>query len=153
MNNETQRYFSTKTYDNFPCSHRRWRHKGHCSFIHGYSRSFSFTFSCTQLNENGFVMDFGELSWLKAWLTDNFDHTMLIDSSDPLKDNFLILEMNGACKLVVYEDVGMEGTCKYVFDFVTQQLIERTNGRVILVEIEVRENNKNSAIYSLLRKH
>ena len=138
---------STKTYRNFPCAHRRWRHVGHCAHVHGYSRSFSFTFRCTERTENGFVMDFGSLKPVKAWLTEQFDHTLLLDADDPLLGDFEALQAKGACTLVVYDDVGMEGTAQYVYEWVSAWLSQATAGRVQLEQVECRENDKNSAIY------
>ena len=136
---------SSKTFDNFPCSHRRYAHDGHCAFVHGYSRSFTFWFRCNEQTENGFVMDFGDLGEIKSWLEEHFDHTLLLDSDDPLLPDFKALESKGACKLVVFKDVGMEGTCEFVKEHMDQWLEQKTNGRVWLHSIEVRENNKNSA--------
>ena len=138
---------STKTYTNFPCAHRRWRHEGHCAHIHGYSRSFCFVFAATQRTDNGFVMDFGALKPVKQWLESQFDHTLLLDADDPLLADFQALESQGACRLVVYDDVGMEGTARYVFDWVSAWVQEATNDRVRLEQVECRENDKNSAIY------
>jgi 6-pyruvoyltetrahydropterin/6-carboxytetrahydropterin synthase len=136
---------SSKTFRNLPCSHRRHRHDGHCAFIHGYSRSFTFWFRAKQLTVNGFVMDFGDLKAVKSWLEDRFDHTMLLDADDPLIPEFKELESKGACKLVVYPDVGMEGTARYVMDWVGDWVQSETDGRVWLHSVEVRENDKNSA--------
>lgn len=136
---------SSKTFRNYPCAHRRHRHDGHCAWIHGYSRSFTFWFRSTERTVNGFVMDFGDLKPVKAWLEDHFDHTLLIDSTDPLMSDFRKLEADGACKLVVYDDVGMEGTCQFVMEWVDEWLKKETGGRVWLHSIEVRENDKNSA--------
>ena len=37
---EFEEYFtSTKSYYNFPCAHRQYRHDGNCHLIHGYSLS------------------------------------------------------------------------------------------------------------------
>ena len=142
-------YKSSKTFNNFPCSHRRHAHAGHCSWVHGYSRSFTFWFDCFDLEPGtGFVMDFGDLKDVKAWLEDLFDHTLLLDKSDPLLEDFIALEEKGACKLTILEDVGMEGTAKFVFDHVSKVIDEKTRGRVSLISVECRENEKNSAIYS-----
>lgn len=138
-------YESSKTFRNYPCSHRRFRHKGHCAFVHGYSRSFKFWFRSSERTENGFVLDFGSLGAIKNWLEEKFDHTLLLDDQDPLLPKFRELENLGACKLTVFEDVGMEGTARYVKDMVDAWLIETTGGRVWLHSIEVRENDKNSA--------
>ena len=136
---------SSKTFRNYPCAHRRHKHDGHCAFIHGYSRSFTLWFRSHERTENGFVMDFGALGPVKDFLEHHFDHTFLVDSSDPLVKEFRELESKGACKLVVYQDVGMEGTCEFVGEWVEQWLLEETGGRVWLHSIEVRENDKNSA--------
>lgn len=138
-------YSSSKTFRNYPCAHRRWQHKGHCAFVHGYSREFTIWFQCSKRTENGFVMDFGDLSEVKDWLTDKFDHTLLLDKDDPLLPNFEVLEKMGACRLTVFDDVGMEGTAKYIYDYVQTWVQQRTNGRVSIISVEVRENDKNSA--------
>ena len=53
-----------------------------------------------------------------------------------------------ACRLVVYEDVGMEGSALFVYDWVSAWLVEATEGRVQLESVECRENDKNSATYA-----
>lgn len=140
---------SSKTFRNFPCAHRRFRHDGHCAWVHGYSRSFTLWFRTHEPTENGFVMDFGKLKPVKAWLEETFDHTLLLDTGDPLIDQFRAIEEQGGCKLVVFDDVGMEGTCRHVKDWVDRWLETETGGRVWLHSVEVRENDKNSARLSL----
>ena len=45
FDNVTEECFtSTKSFWNFPCAHRQYRHDGNCHLIHGYSRSFHFVF-------------------------------------------------------------------------------------------------------------
>jgi 6-pyruvoyltetrahydropterin/6-carboxytetrahydropterin synthase len=142
-------YRSSKTLNNFPCSHRRHVHKGHCAFVHGYSRSFTFWFEADELAPGtGFVMDFGQMKEVKAWLDYRFDHTLLLDEDDPLLGKFRDLEKLGACRIITFDSVGMEGTAKYVFDNVRRMIRIQTHGRVRLVSVECRENNKNSAIYA-----
>ena len=136
---------SSKTYRNYPCSHRRHLHDGHCAHIHGYSRSFTFWFRCSERTENGFVMDFGDLKPVKAWLEERFDHTLLLDAADPLLPRFRELEELGACRLTIFDDVGMEGTAEYVMGHIGAWVSEATGGRVWLHSVEVRENDKNSA--------
>ena len=92
-------------------------------------------------------MDFGQLKPVKAWLEAHFDHTLLLDADDPLLPSFRELEAAGACRLVVYDDVGMEGSARFVFDWVDEWVREATDGRVRLESVECRENDKNSAIY------
>ena len=139
---------STKTFRNLPCAHRRWRHPGHCAQVHGYSREFKLVFRCTERDATGFVMDFGALKPVKAFLEEHFDHPLLLDEDDPLLPRFRELESQGACRLVTLPDVGMEGSAEFVFQWVSAWLLETVGGRVQLESVECRENDKNSAVYS-----
>ena len=141
-------YTSTKAFHNYPCAHRQWRHDGNCALIHGYSRSFHFVFACQERDRCGFVVDFGDLKWLKAFLDAHFDHTLLICSDDPLRPTFEGLDAAGACKLVILPyGVGMEDTAQALCEFADAGLREQTKGRAWVVSVEARENDKNSGIY------
>lgn len=139
---------STKTFRDFPCAHRQFRHKGNCALIHGYSRSFHFVFAAQTQDACGFVVDFGDLKWLSAWLTEKFDHTLLIEEQDPYLSIFQDLHDRGVCNLVVPpHGVGMEGSAKWVCEEADKGLRARTRGRCWVVSVEARENEKNSAVY------
>ena len=140
-------YRSTKTYHFLPCAHRQWRDKGHCKFVHGYDRSVQLVFQCTELDDKCWVMDFGGLKPVKAFLEDLFDHTLLINEDDPEMDFFKEMERRELCKLRVLPNIGMEGSAKYIFDWVEAWLQKETDGRVQVYSVECRENEKNSAIY------
>lgn len=148
---DTAHYTSTKSYYNFPCAHRQWRHGGHCAYVHGYSRSFHFEFQCQELDANGFVMDFGGLKEIKAFLEEWFDHTLLLNEDDPLLEQFRALEEQGACKLKLLPHVGMEGTARFVYEQANQMIQTATGGRVWITQVEVRENDKNSARFTPLK--
>lgn len=138
---------STKRYENFPCCHRQWRHEGSCSLVHGYSRSFTIIFGATQLDKCGFVMDFGKLRDVKAWLEYVFDHTCLINDDDPELKTFQELHQKGVLSLRTLPNVGMEGTAQFVLEAVHAMVSEATDKRVFVVAVEARENSKNSAWY------
>lgn len=144
-------YRSTKSFWNFPCAHRQWKHPGHCKYVHGYSRSFHFLFESTNdaLDACGFVQDFSDLKDLGEWLKDKFDHTLLLNPDDPLLGDFRKLESEAACKIVVVPTgVSMEGTAQWVFETWAPIIKQRSNGGVRLVQVEVKENDKNSGIYA-----
>lgn len=138
---------STKVFTGLSCAHRRWRHKGHCSQVHGYDRTVTIEFGAKQRDDNGFVMDFGGLKPVKAWLESQFDHTLLLDNDDPLLSDFRALEAKGACKLVTFDDVGMEGSAQYICEYVNRWLTAETAHRVYVVSVTVAENAKNSGTY------
>ena len=76
-------YTCSKSFDGFPCCHRQPNHEGHCRFVHGYSRSFTCWFGASELDANGFVVDFSSLKELRKQLKHQFDHTFLANSDDP----------------------------------------------------------------------
>lgn len=140
---------STKTFNNYPCAHRQWRHRGNCKLIHGYSRSFHFVFGAVNQDACGFVVDFGDLEWLKHYLEMMFDHTLLLCHDDPHLDVFHELHSEGVCELRIMKyGVGMEGTAQEVCEFADEHLRVLTKGRAWVISVEARENDKNSAIYT-----
>lgn len=141
-------YQSTKTFHNYPCAHRQYRHKGNCALVHGYSRAFHFVFEGATRDSCGFVVDFGDLKWLKDFLEDKFDHTLLLPPDDPELSVFEALAGRGACKLVVLPyGVGMEDTAQFIGEWADNELRTRTKGRCWIVSVESRENDKNSGIW------
>ena len=143
-----KQFRSTKSYYNYPCSHRQWRHDGHCAFIHGYSRSFHFVFEAETLDKCGFVVDYGGLKELKSHLDHMFDHTLLLNEDDPLMEDFKALEAKGACAIrTIPHGIGMEGTAQYLCEYADDLVRTKTKGRAWVVSCESRENDKNSSIY------
>jgi 6-pyruvoyltetrahydropterin/6-carboxytetrahydropterin synthase len=141
-------YQSTKTFSNYPCAHRQWRHDGNCALVHGYSRSFRFVFGAETRDHCGFVCDFGDLKWLRDHLEMMFDHTLLLCQDDPLLPQFQEIEKAGgaAIRILPY-GVGMEDTAQYVCEFADAELRKRTKGRAWVLSVEAIENDKNSAYY------
>lgn len=138
---------STKTFHGLPCAHRQWRDTGHCKFVHGYDRTVKMTFDCLELDDKWWVMNFSGLKAIKKWLEDLFDHTLLINEDDPEMEFFKEMQSRGICKLTVLPNIGMEGSAKYIYDYVSNWLNDETGSRVRLVSVECIENNKNSAMY------
>ena len=71
-----------KTYSDIPFAHRQHRHDGHCALIHGHNWAFTLTFACTAPDENGFVVDFGKLKFLRHWITTHLDHACVFNADD-----------------------------------------------------------------------
>ena len=140
-------FTSTKRFTDFPCTHRQWLAESHCKYVHGYSREFYFEFQSTELTKEGWVVDFGGLKEVKAWLEYMFDHTFLAAEDDPYLSLFKDMDENSIIQLRTLPNVGMEGTAKYVYDTVNEIIRVKTNGRAWVKLVQVSENEKNSAIY------
>ena len=142
-----EKFISTKRLTGYPCTHRQWRADSHCRFVHGYSREFYLEFESSSLTEEMWVMDFGGLDEVKEWLAYMFDHTFLVSQDDPFLEKFKELDLSGVIQMRVLPNVGMEGTAKFVYNKLSEIIKDQTSGRVWISKIEVRENDKNSAIY------
>lgn len=142
-----KKFKSTKRFTGFPCTHRQWRASSHCRYVHGYSREFYFEFEGKELTPEGWVVDFGGLKELKTWLDHVFDHTFLVAQDDPCLEDFKRLDKEGVLQLRVLPNPGMEGSALYVYEEASRILKKLYGDRAWITLVEVRENEKNSAIY------
>jgi len=144
-------YFSTKTYGHnigLSACFRQPNAHSHCKFLHGYSLAFRFTFGCRELDDRNWVVDFGGLKPLKAWLEDTFDHKVVLDKDDPFMDTFKILENAGLAELTIVDGVGVEKFAEHAYNFADDLVNEMTDGRCWVVSVECMEHGANSAIYN-----
>lgn len=145
----------TKSYRDLPAAHRQPKHDGHCRWIHGHSWGFDITFTCGELDENGFVIDVGKLGVVKDFLEDTFDHTLLLNVDDPFRNEiteFVLSYRDDLAKIRAVPNCGMEGLAEYVYvmvvgliDAESFDVTFRRNLRV--VEVTCWEDSKNSATY------
>jgi 6-pyruvoyltetrahydropterin/6-carboxytetrahydropterin synthase len=149
--NRQVRYRSTKTYDHnegLSCCFRQWRAvHSHCQLIHGYALAFKFVFATSELDERNWCFDFGGLKDVKNWLHDHFDHTMVVAEDDPHLSTFKSLAASNIVDLRILPAVGCEAVAHFVFCHVNAVVRDKTEGRVWVESVEVREHGGNSALY------
>jgi len=119
----------------------------HCGFLHGYFLTAKFWFTCNELDERNWVMDFGSLKELKKDLENQFDHTLVVSSSDPFLEDFKALDLKGLCDLRIMNGVGIEKFAEYCFHLAEMHVNKKTSGRAWVTKVEVWEHPKNSAIF------
>ena len=135
-----------KVYADIPFAHRQHLHDGHCAFIHGHNWSIGVTFACEEVDENGFVIDFGKLHFIRDWLKDNLDHACVLNESDPLRET-LVNAAPGAWKPYVVPNCSCEGLAEHLFGVFNALVKTHSQSRVRVVAIEIFEDSKNSARY------
>lgn len=143
-------YYSTKTFGNdrgFSCAFRQWRADSHCNQVHGYSLGFRFIFESSELDYRNWVYDFGNTKWIKTYLEETFDHTLVVATDDPLLPVFEELDRMGGATLRVMSGVGCEKFAEMLYHDFSAHVNEETKGRVRLKSVEVFEHGSNSAIY------
>lgn len=144
------KYLSTKTYGHevgLSACFRQWRANSHCRYLHGYALSVRLEFEADELDHRNWVVDFGSLKPVKAWLQETFDHKTVVAEDDPHLDLFAKMEAIGLIELVVVKAVGCEAFARLIFDHVTGWMAdEGLSPRARLTLVEVREHGANSAM-------
>ena len=137
-------YRVTKNYGHsrgFSCAFRQWSADSHCKNLHGYSLGFKIVVESPTLDINNWVYDFGNFEFLDKWLSENFDHTLLIAKDDP--ELQLLKSLNKvAAKVIVLDKISCEYFAEITFKFIQQSLAELD---VEVVSVEVSEHESNSA--------
>ena len=144
------KYKSSKRFGPITTGHRQWRDKGHCSYVHGYGRYVRLTFEATELDERGWVMDFGDLRDVKSWIESEWDHRTLIAADDPAIPELKTLEEVGGINLNILPEgylPGIEESCRYLYDKLNPVIQRKTNNRVVITRVEIWETEKNQAEY------
>ena len=144
------KYKSSKRFGPITTGHRQWRDKGHCSYVHGYGRYVRLTFEATELDERGWVMDFGDLRDVKSWIESEWDHRTLIAADDPVIPELKALEKVGGINLNILPKgylPGIEESCRYLYDKLNPMIQRKTNNRVEITLVEIWETEKNQAEY------
>jgi 6-pyruvoyltetrahydropterin/6-carboxytetrahydropterin synthase len=109
-----------------------------------------------ELDEKNWVFDFGGMKRAeskidgmnpKAWFDYMFDHTTIIAQDDPYLSLFEQMDAQGTIQLRILPTVGAEKFAEYVYNKVNDFVQIETSGRVKVISVEARENEKNSAIY------
>jgi len=146
-------FYSTKTYGHniglSACFRQPHADHSHCRFLHGYSLQFKFTFAAAELDKRNWVVDFGGLKPLKAWLEETFDHKVVLDENDPMMYHFETLQQAGVAELTVLNGVGVEKFAEHAYNYANKLVKEMTDGRCWVVSVECAEHGANSAIYSI----
>ncbi|MGE9296351.1 MAG: 6-pyruvoyl trahydropterin synthase family protein [Puniceicoccales bacterium] len=136
-----------KTYADIPFAHRQPYHDGHCAFIHGHNWTLTVTFACRERDQNGFVIDYGKLGFIKEWINDNLDHACVFRRDDPLRIQ-LVAAAPEAWKVYLVEDCSNEGLAMHIHEVLDKLVREASEGRVWVAEIDLLEDSKNAARYT-----
>lgn len=140
----------SKVYRDIPFAHRQPRHSGHCSLIHGHNWAIHLKFACRETDDNGFVIDFGGLGFVRDWLYERLDHACLFEEGDPMRD-VLVTAAPDLWKPYTVPNASAEGIARHLYEALNKLVQEHTMGRVWLVEVTVEEDARNAATYRVTK--
>lgn len=139
-----------KSYRDIPFAHRQHHHDGHCALIHGHNWAITLTFACRETDVNGFVVDFGKLRYLKSWIEEHLDHACLFNQDDPEREA-LLKAAGDLFKAYILPNCSCEGLAKHLYGVFNPMVRDATDGRVWITAVEIEEDSKNSACFSLAK--
>ena len=150
-------FVSTKVFDGFSCCFRQWKATTtHCQYLHGYGVSFKVWFE-GDLDERNWVWDFGGMKRAKTkidgkspkeWMDWMFDHTIIVAEDDPYINTLQQLDNAGIAQVRTVPATGAEKFAEFIYHKLNKFVKEETDNRVRVAQVEFREHNKNSAIYT-----
>lgn len=95
------------------------RHSGKCRHLHGHSVKASITVAAPDLNEQGMVCDFADISAVVTHFIDaELDHNLLLHRDDPLVP---VLEKTGERFRLLNEHPTAEYLAKLIFRYTQEQ--------------------------------
>jgi 6-pyruvoyltetrahydropterin/6-carboxytetrahydropterin synthase len=83
----------------------------------------------------------------KAWMDYLLDHTTLIAEDDPYMDTFKQMDKDGIIQLRILPSTGCERFAEYLYNKLSPWVESDSKGKVRIIQVEVNEHAKNSAIY------
>lgn len=97
------------------------KHPERCRYPHGHSRTIEVVVTSDSLDENGMVLDFKALKLAVKQHIDRYDHSMAINSEDPLREAMTKVYPDS---LVIFEgqEPTTEAIAKEIYDFVADVL-------------------------------
>lgn len=132
----------------FECAHRlvsSWSKK--CQQIHGHSYKLELFLQSDELNEDGMVIDFGQIKQLFQEELEFFDHQLVLSEEDPMLD-FLTSDIEIDGLVLVPFNPTAENMAKYFFDKLTELFYANEEIRHIKIKsVRIHETETGWAEY------
>jgi 6-pyruvoyltetrahydropterin/6-carboxytetrahydropterin synthase len=140
-----------KFYKDIPFGHRQPNYDGPCAHIHGHNWTIELELGCSELDKNGFVMDFGQMEFIQDWIETHLDHAYVLNHNDPLRSQFEHIKPN-PFKFYFVENCSCEGLAVHLAHIFHKKIQDATQKRVFLHTLCMHEDAKNSTRYVLNSK-
>lgn len=120
-----------------------------CRHIHGHSWMITLALSAHTLNQDGMVIEFGQIKRLwRTWLDHHLDHTLMLHQDDPMVSAIQSVEADARLYLLPQDP-----TTEYLAAYLLQQaqtLLSKIAGgdRIQIESVHVQETHVNAATYS-----
>jgi 6-pyruvoyltetrahydropterin/6-carboxytetrahydropterin synthase len=86
----------------------------------------------------------------KAWMDYMFDHTTLIAEDDPFLEGFKKMDTQDIIQLRIIPATGAEQFAKYIYNKVNEFVLEETNNRVRVTQVEFTQSTQKKVHLTLM---
>lgn len=124
-------------------AHRLMDYNGKCENLHGHTYHFEIELKIAGQQENGISVDFNNFKEIDNFLQDNWDHAVLVNSSDKSLIDFLKAEKQRY--FLLSGNPTAENMCVYLKDLVSSLLKDYNN----IIDIKVRIWETDTSICEL----
>lgn len=124
-------------------AHRLMDYNGKCENLHGHTYHFEIELKIAGQQENGISVDFNDFKEIDKFLQDNWDHAVLVNSSDKNLIDFLKAEEQR--HFLLPNNPTAENMCIYLKDLVSSFLKDYNN----IIDIKVRIWETDTSICEL----
>ena len=104
----------------FDAAHRLQNHSGKCRNLHGHTYIVEIVLEGSVAN-GGVVMDFGDVKKGVSKSLERWDHSVILERSDPIL-RFLLDNFGGLCILVMENEPTVENMIQLILDDVSRGL-------------------------------
>lgn len=137
-------YFLKKVF-RVPTGHRLSKHQGLCKNIHGHNLKIEVKVFSEELNSNGMVIDFKDLSNLMKEYLDKFDHAILLNAVTE-KELYKFVKDNNYKYLTFSDEPTAENIARYFFYSLRKEL-ENYDPNIYVKSVTVWENDDSAATF------
>ncbi len=103
----------------FCYGHRLLNYRGKCRHLHGHNAKVIITVEASRLDEQGMVIDFGDLKdVVSRWIDDHLDHRMILSRDDPAVP---VLQELGEPLYLLQTNPTAENIAKQIADFAIEK--------------------------------
>mgnify|MGYP001482822887 CR=1 FL=1 len=128
--------------------HRLSRHDGKCFNIHGHSYNAAIVFGSDKLDASGMVIDFYHFAKIKEYIDNNWDHALMLNIDDPVRDVLKDAKVTRKLKMWIAEgEPTAENIAKWLCVQSSMLLSNVAPDGVQILSVTVYETATSSATY------
>lgn len=137
----------------FAAAHRiTGGYQGKCRNLHGHNYAIRITLAAKDLNDYGFVMDFGDINQhFDGWLKAHLDHSTIISEEDEVLLKFVKEHQQKYLLLNNGKTTSVENLTLFIYEqfaHILGQLNEQHERNIVLYSVTINETATSQATYS-----